>query len=200
MLTAPPIRRLFREDFDLLCLFVQIQYGAIPVPKSQTKGRIQQNIDIFDFELTPDEVTILDGFNSGHRIALLPALKHSKYYPFNIEFWCNKNRIGETLNGFGQKVAGICESQYKSLQVASRFLPMFFLWKSKNFVKFEKFRNTSGQMKQCGLWKVSSSHDFRLSFRLFFWVTRVVGWSILNSQIHWHPSTNKVSCKNPIFI
>lgn len=63
-----------------------IQYGSVAVPKSQTKERIQQNIDVFDFELTPDEMQILDGFNTGHRIALLPALKHSKYYPFNIEF------------------------------------------------------------------------------------------------------------------
>jgi len=63
-----------------------IQCGSIPIPKSQTKERIQQNIDVFDFELTPAEVNVLDQFSTGHRIALLPLLKQSKYYPFNIEF------------------------------------------------------------------------------------------------------------------
>lgn len=65
---------------------LQIQCGSIPIPKSQTKERIQQNIDVFDFELTADEMAVLDQYNTGHRIALLPMMKHSKYYPFNIEF------------------------------------------------------------------------------------------------------------------
>lgn len=64
----------------------QIQCGVIPIPKSSSKSRIQENIDIFDFELTNDEMNIIDQYNTGHRIALLPQVNHSKYYPFNIEF------------------------------------------------------------------------------------------------------------------
>ncbi|KAJ6641750.1 Aldo-keto reductase family 1 member C23-like protein [Pseudolycoriella hygida] len=38
------------------------QCGAIPIPRSQSKERIQENISIFDFELTPAEMTVLDQF------------------------------------------------------------------------------------------------------------------------------------------
>lgn len=72
--------------FIRVFLSFQIQCGSIPIPKSQTKERIQQNIDVFDFQLTPVEMKVLEKFSTGHRIALLPMLKHSKYYPFNIEF------------------------------------------------------------------------------------------------------------------
>lgn len=63
-----------------------VQSGAIPIPKSVTRDRIRQNIDIFDFELADDDVNILNGYNTGHRIALIPKAKHAKFYPFNIEF------------------------------------------------------------------------------------------------------------------
>jgi 2,5-diketo-D-gluconate reductase A len=34
----------------------QLQLGAIPIPKSATPERQRQNLDVFDFSLTPDEV------------------------------------------------------------------------------------------------------------------------------------------------
>ncbi|KAJ6646473.1 Aldo-keto reductase family 1 member B10 [Pseudolycoriella hygida] len=80
------IGRKYNKTSAQVVLRYLIQCGSIPIPKSQTKERIQQNIDVFDFELNSDEMSVLDQFNTGHRIALLPALKHSKYYPFNIEF------------------------------------------------------------------------------------------------------------------
>lgn len=65
---------------------LQVQCGVIPIPKSTTKERIQQNINIFDFKLTDVELNVLDQFHTGHRVALLPLVKHAKEYPFNIEF------------------------------------------------------------------------------------------------------------------
>ena len=39
----------------------QVQLGAIPIPKSATPERQRQNIDVFGFELTDDEVAAITG-------------------------------------------------------------------------------------------------------------------------------------------
>lgn len=42
-----------------------IQHGYIVFPKSTTPERIKENYDIFDFELTPDEMTAIDALDKG---------------------------------------------------------------------------------------------------------------------------------------
>ena len=37
------------------------QLGALPIPKSATPERQRQNLDIFGFELTEDEVAAISG-------------------------------------------------------------------------------------------------------------------------------------------
>lgn len=46
--------------WDLLC-------GVVTIPKSVTKSRIIENADIFDFELTAEEVEKINGLNVGRR-------------------------------------------------------------------------------------------------------------------------------------
>ena len=41
-----------------------IQLGIIPLPKSGNPERIHENIDIFDFELTPEEMTSINLLNT----------------------------------------------------------------------------------------------------------------------------------------
>lgn len=64
----------------------QIQRGVIVIPKSVTESRIKSNIDVFNFELTPDEMRVVDGFNRGHRFVVLDHMRRHKYYPFHDEF------------------------------------------------------------------------------------------------------------------
>lgn len=40
----------------------ELTKGIIPLPKSVTESRIIQNTDIFDFDLTPEEIEVLDNF------------------------------------------------------------------------------------------------------------------------------------------
>jgi len=44
-----------------------VQHGLSAIPKSANPGRIAQNIDIFDFELTDADVTAIDGLHTGQR-------------------------------------------------------------------------------------------------------------------------------------
>ncbi len=44
-----------------------MQLGNIAIPKSVTPERIAANIDIFDFELTGDEMVTIDGLGNGQR-------------------------------------------------------------------------------------------------------------------------------------
>lgn len=42
-----------------------VQRGAVPIPKSSSPERQRENLDIFDFELTPDEVQSISSLESG---------------------------------------------------------------------------------------------------------------------------------------
>jgi diketogulonate reductase-like aldo/keto reductase len=44
-----------------------LQLGDIPIPKSSHPGRLRENIDVFGFELSPDELTALDAVDRGNR-------------------------------------------------------------------------------------------------------------------------------------
>ena len=44
-----------------------IQHGHIIFPKSMHRERMQENLDIFDFELSADEMATLDGLDRGER-------------------------------------------------------------------------------------------------------------------------------------
>jgi diketogulonate reductase-like aldo/keto reductase len=44
-----------------------IQHGRSVIPKSTKPTRIAENIDVFDFELTADEMTAIDGLDTGRR-------------------------------------------------------------------------------------------------------------------------------------
>ena len=44
-----------------------LQHGRSAIPKSTKPHRIAENIDIFDFELTADEMTAINGLDTGRR-------------------------------------------------------------------------------------------------------------------------------------
>jgi diketogulonate reductase-like aldo/keto reductase len=44
-----------------------LQQGRSVIPKSTKPSRIAENIDVFDFELSPDELSAIDGLDTGRR-------------------------------------------------------------------------------------------------------------------------------------
>lgn len=63
-----------------------IDIGTVPIPKSSSKERIKQNIDIFDFKLLPQEIATIDKLDCGLRICPAKECANHKDYPFSIEF------------------------------------------------------------------------------------------------------------------
>ncbi len=52
-----------------------IQHGCVPIPKSVHKGRIEQNISVFNFELEPEDMKKLDDLNEN---------AHEAWNPHNV--------------------------------------------------------------------------------------------------------------------
>ena len=44
-----------------------LQQGRSVIPKSTKPQRIAENIDVFDFDLTAEELTAIDGLDTGQR-------------------------------------------------------------------------------------------------------------------------------------
>lgn len=51
-----------------------IQHGTIPLPRSTDERHIEQNIDVYDFELSEEDMEILDSLYDGSRVAPDPFL------------------------------------------------------------------------------------------------------------------------------
>uniref|UniRef100_A0A182WQZ8 NADP-dependent oxidoreductase domain-containing protein n=1 Tax=Anopheles minimus TaxID=112268 RepID=A0A182WQZ8_9DIPT len=63
-----------------------VDIGTVPIPKSGNPDRIRQNLDIFDFALTPEEVLTLDAMNTGQRLVAFETAAAHPFYPFDAEF------------------------------------------------------------------------------------------------------------------
>ena len=60
-----------------------IQCGAIPIPKSATKTRIEENANVFDFQLNEAEMNFMKTFHSvDNQICKFHFAQGSKFYPF----------------------------------------------------------------------------------------------------------------------
>lgn len=56
------------------------------IPKTVTKSRMVENISIFDFDLTKEEIDQLEALNKNTRMVLNDKMSGSKNYPFNDEY------------------------------------------------------------------------------------------------------------------
>lgn len=64
----------------------QVQRNVIVIPKSVTAQRIQSNFQVFDFELSNEEMKTLLGFKENFRCCPMEWSLNHKDYPFNADF------------------------------------------------------------------------------------------------------------------
>ncbi|CAH2056196.1 unnamed protein product, partial [Iphiclides podalirius] len=80
--TLVNIAKKYKKTVPQIALRYLIELGVIPIPKSLTKSRIEQNIGVFDFQLTDEEKNVLKSYDRDYRtIPQLKWLDHP-FYPF----------------------------------------------------------------------------------------------------------------------
>ncbi len=62
-----------------------IENGVVAIPKSVKPHRIKENFDVFDFELTADEVASIDALDTGVRAGPDPETLNMTTYPKKVE-------------------------------------------------------------------------------------------------------------------
>ncbi|XP_051172020.1 aldo-keto reductase family 1 member B1-like [Leptopilina boulardi] len=80
------ISKKYHKTPEQIAFRFLLQEGVAPIPKSVTKSRIKENFDIFDFELTKEEMSVIESIGTEERVCGYLEAKNSKYYPFNIPF------------------------------------------------------------------------------------------------------------------
>ena len=84
----PTVRRLAEKHGKTpaqVLLRWHIENGVSPIPKSVRAERIAENIDIFDFTLTPEDVAAIDALDEGIRSGPDPETLSLKTFNFRIE-------------------------------------------------------------------------------------------------------------------
>jgi len=70
-----------------LLIRYQVQRGVIVIPKSVTKSRIEENFKVFDFELSDEDIQVIDAMDcNGRFCAGVSWMDASADNPFAIEF------------------------------------------------------------------------------------------------------------------
>jgi 2,5-diketo-D-gluconate reductase A len=80
VLREPAIQELaakHRKTAAQVILRWHIQEGNIVIPKSVTPARIRENIEIFDFELSNEDMRVFERLDTGLRIGLDPAVTNA---------------------------------------------------------------------------------------------------------------------------
>lgn len=64
------LAKKYSKSIHQIIIRWNIQLGVIPIPKSSNPSRLLENINVFDFELTKDDMIVVDSLNEDY--ALLP--------------------------------------------------------------------------------------------------------------------------------
>uniref|UniRef100_A0A4W2FPY3 Dihydrodiol dehydrogenase 3-like n=1 Tax=Bos indicus x Bos taurus TaxID=30522 RepID=A0A4W2FPY3_BOBOX len=80
------IAKKHKQTPALVALRYQIQRGVVVLAKSYNRKRIKENMQVLDFELTPEDMKAIDGLNSNIRYYDLVFLADHPDYPFSEEY------------------------------------------------------------------------------------------------------------------
>lgn len=79
------IAEKYNKTVTQLTLRYLVELDVIPIPKSVTKSRLEQNFQVFDFTLSQQEKDLLKAFDKNYRTGLLKGWEDSPFYPFEKE-------------------------------------------------------------------------------------------------------------------
>ncbi|XP_065777476.1 1,5-anhydro-D-fructose reductase isoform X3 [Muntiacus reevesi] len=84
--TIQTIAQKHRKSTAQILIRFQIQRNVRVIPKSVNPKRILENFQVFDFELSEEDMTDLLGLDRNLRLATFPITENHKDYPFRTEF------------------------------------------------------------------------------------------------------------------
>ncbi|KAJ0170130.1 hypothetical protein K1T71_014058 [Dendrolimus kikuchii] len=76
------IARKYGKTTPQVVLRWSVDRSVVPIPKSVNPNRLQENINIFDFSLTKEEINVINSYNSNTRYTLPSFWQNHPYYPF----------------------------------------------------------------------------------------------------------------------
>ncbi|CAH1991523.1 unnamed protein product [Acanthoscelides obtectus] len=85
LLDDPKIKSLadkYKKTPAQIVLRYQVQRGCITIPKSVNRKRIEENFNIWDFQLTPQDIALIDTFDCNGRICPYDDAYKHKDHPF----------------------------------------------------------------------------------------------------------------------
>lgn len=72
----------YKKTIAQIILRWHVQRGIIPIPKSSNEGRIKENLSIFDFKLSNDDMSIIDSLNEGDNVSVSGVPENTTYLKF----------------------------------------------------------------------------------------------------------------------
>ncbi|CAG9559148.1 unnamed protein product [Danaus chrysippus] len=95
---------------------VEIERGLVPIPKSTNQKRLAQNIDLFDFSLTNEEVALISRFNKNidRNLPIIPKSTNKDRIKQNIDifdFSLTDEEIG-IINKFNKNIRVIIHAEW----------------------------------------------------------------------------------------
>ncbi|XP_070540037.1 aldo-keto reductase family 1 member B1-like [Ptychodera flava] len=75
----------YKKSVAQVLIRFQIQRGIVVIPKSVTPERIKANLQVFDFELSDDDMKTIAGFNRNYRGCLLEWVGDHPHHPFKSD-------------------------------------------------------------------------------------------------------------------
>ncbi|XP_077024001.1 1,5-anhydro-D-fructose reductase [Tamandua tetradactyla] len=88
LMDDPVIKKIaqkYRKSSAQVLIRFQIQREVIVIPKSVTMKHIQDNIQVFDFELEPQDMDDILNLDKNLRMARFPMTTNHKDYPFQVQ-------------------------------------------------------------------------------------------------------------------
>lgn len=86
LLDEPVIKQIannYKKTTAQILIKFQIQRGVIVIPKSSNARRLKENFDVWDFEMSKEEIDLLESLNKDLRYVLFITAIHLKDYPFH---------------------------------------------------------------------------------------------------------------------
>ena len=75
--TLVSIAKKYNKETAQVLIKYSLQKGWVTLPKSDTPSRIKSNADVFDFEISTEDMKKLDDLDEGDGGAIVQAVKNS---------------------------------------------------------------------------------------------------------------------------